>query len=248
MKAKVEEIRAYGRIPASIAEDSILREAALSLTIERWIEENEIQAAGVQCWTSVQQNYGCGACVAMSMLSEKLIPCGCEVDIGSVVGMYALALATGNPAALLDWNNNYGDDRDKCICTHCSSYPRSFIGGEVEIATQAVLGASLGEENCFGAVKGKVAAGPMTFCRVSTDDRNGRVRSYVGEGEFTDDPCEMDGGIAVCRIAGLQQLMKFLCANGFEHHTAMVRGHTADVIAEAFEKYLGWELHRHPSR
>jgi L-fucose isomerase-like protein len=245
VKTRTEDIKAYGRIAPGIPSAPLLKQAKLSLAMERWIERNEIDGAGVQCWTSVQQNYGCGACVSMSMLSEKLIPCGCEVDIGGVISMYALVLATGKAAALLDWNNNYGDDRDMCICTHCSSYPRSFIGGEVEIGTQAVLGASLGEESCFGAVKGKVAAGPMTFCRISTDDRMGKVRSYVGEGEFTDDPCEMDGGIAVCRIAGLQPLMKFMCANGFEHHGAMVRSHAADAVAEAFETYLGWEVYRH---
>jgi len=245
VKAKVAEIREYGRIPSTIPDETVARQAALSVVVDRWVGENEIDAVGVQCWTSVQENYGCGACLTMSMLSERLIPAGCEVDIGGVVSMYALVLATGKPAALVDWNNNYGDDRDKCICTHCSSYPRSFVGGEVEISTQSVLGAALGEENCFGAVKGKVAPGPMSFCRVSTDDRRGLVKAYVGEGEFTDDPCNMDGGIAVCRIAGLQQLMKFMCANGFEHHGAMVRSHVADAVAEAFRTYLGWEVYRH---
>ncbi len=242
---KVEETRAYGRIAPGIPDTALVKSAKLSLALEEWVREHEVDGAGVQCWTSVQENYGCGACVSMSMLSEKLLPCGCEVDVGGVLGMYALTLATGQPAALLDWNNNYGGDRNMCICTHCSSYPRSFIGREVEVGTQAVLGASLGEENCFGAIKGKVAPGPFTFARVSTDDPRGLVKAYVGEGEFTDDPCDMDGGIAVCRIAGLQALMKYLCANGFEHHGAMARSHVAEAVAEAFRTYLGWSTYRH---
>jgi len=209
------------------------------------MEQNEIAAAGMQCWTSVQQNFGCGSCVTMSMLGEKLNPVACETDLGGVISMYALVLASGNPAALLDWNNNYGEDRDMCINTHCSSYPRSFIGREVEVSTQDVLGASLGKEICFGAVKGNVAPGPMTFARISTDDVRGEIKAYVGEGEFTDHPHNMSGGIAVCRIPGLQKLLKYMGRNGFEHHVGMVRGHVGEIVAEAFERYMGWNTHHH---
>ena len=66
----------------------------------------------------------------MSMLSDRLVPCACETDVTGVVSMYALTLATGNALALLDSNNNYGDDRGKCVCTHCSNFPRSFVYGK----------------------------------------------------------------------------------------------------------------------
>jgi len=245
VKARVREIREYGTIPASIQEEKILRQARLSVALEEWIAANDIHAAGVQCWTSIQQNYGCGACLTMSMLGEKLIPCGCEVDVGGVIAMYGLTLATGQPAALLDWNNNYGDDRDMCVNTHCSSYPKSFIANPVEVSNLDVLGESLGAESCFGAVKGKVRAGDMTFFRASTDDANGKVRAYIGEGVFTDDPFGMSGGIAVCRIRNLQKLMKFMCKKGFEHHVAMVRTHCAAAVAEAVSTYLEWDLYVH---
>ena len=245
VKQKIQEIRDYGTIPSTIAEEAILKQAKLSVTVESWMDANKIDAAGVQCWTSVEENYGCAACLTMSMCGEKLQPCACEVDVCGVTGMYALVLATGNPAALLDWNNNYGDDRDMCVCTHCSNYPKSFINNPIEISNLDVLGASLGEERCFGAVKGKVAAGPMTFFRISTDDPQGKIRAYLGEGEFTDDPCDMAGGVAVCRIPRLQKLMKHMCKQGFEHHVGMVRSHTAAVIAEAVETYLGWDLYVH---
>ena len=109
----------------------------------------------------------------------------------------------------------------------------------------AVIGASLGEDNCFGAVKGKVSAGPMTFFRISTNDTNGGIKTYLGEGEFTDDPFGMDGGIAVCRIQNLRELMRYMCKNGFEHHVSMVRSHCADAIEEAVVTYLKWDLYRH---
>ena len=70
-------------------------------------------------------------------------------------------------------------------------------------------------------------------------------KSYLGEAEFTDDPYGMDGGIAVTRVPNLQDLLKFMCKNGFEHHVAMARTHCADILHEAISKYLGWEMYYH---
>jgi L-fucose isomerase-like protein len=245
VKDMLAQIKAYGRIPARIPEDHILRQAKLSVAIDRFMAANELDASAVQCWTSIQENYGCATCLSMSLMGERFLPSACEVDVAGAVSMYALLLASGHAPGFLDWNNNYGADRNKCINTHCSNYPKSFIGADIEIAELDILGESLGRDKCFGAVKGKVAAGPMTFFRMDTDDVCGEIRAYLGEGEFTDDPCDMDGGVAVCHIPNLQALLKHLCANGFEHHVAMTRGQCAGVLNEALTKYLGWQVYHH---
>jgi L-fucose isomerase-like protein len=245
VKSKLDEIFAYGQIPQHIPRENIVKQAKFSLASSQWIEANGIDAAAFQCWTSIQENYGCATCLTMSMFGEKLLPSACEVDVCGVISMYALSLATQTPSALLDWNNNFGEDRNMCVCTHCSNYPRSFVQNPIEISNLDILGESLGADKCFGAIKGKVAAGPFTFFRISTDDTAGIVKGYVGEGAFTDDPYGMDGGIAVCRINNLQPLMKMMCKNGFEHHVGMSRQHVADIILKATENYLGWDIFRH---
>ncbi len=242
---KVAEIREYGTIPDYIQENAVLKQAAWSVAVENWMAENECNASAIQCWTSVQLNYGCATCLTMSMMGEKYMPSACEVDVAGVVSMYALLLASGNPPGFLDWNNNYGEDRNMCINTHCSNYPKSFIGKTPEISNLDVIGADVGEEISFGALKAQVAPGPMTFFRMSTDDTQGLIKSYVGQGEFTDDPTNIQGGSAVCRVENLQQMMKYVCKNGFEHHVAMTRGHYADVLEEAITSYLGWDFYRH---
>jgi L-fucose isomerase-like protein len=245
LKKKLEEIHAYGNIPQHVAKESIIKQAKFGIASERWIAANEIDAAAFQCWTSIQENFGCATCLTMSMLGERLLPSACEVDICGTLSMYALTLASGNPSALLDWNNNYGEERDKCSGIHCSNYPKSFINSKIEIESLDVLGNSLGKDKCFGAVKGKVAAGPFTYFRISTDDLNGNIKAYLGEGMFTDDPYAMDGGVAICEVKNLQGLMDYLCKNGFEHHVAMGRDHVAGIIEEAANSYLGWNLYRH---
>jgi L-fucose isomerase-like protein len=242
---KLAEIRDYGRIPEQIPAKNILKQAKLSVVLDRWMDANECDASAVECWDSIQKNYGCATCLSMSMMGESFLPSACEVDVVGAVSMYALLLASGNPPGFQDWNNNYGEDRDKCINVHCSNYPASFMGKEFEISNLDVLGASLGEDRCFGALKGQVAAGPMTFFRVSTDDPRGSMRAYLGEGEFTDDPVGIDGGSAVCKVENLQGLTNYMVKNGFEHHVALTRDHCAEVLEEAINTYLGWDLYYH---
>jgi L-fucose isomerase-like protein len=245
VRQKLSQIRDYGNIPGRIGKEKVLRQARLSVAIDDWMEENELNASAIQCWSSLQQNYGCAACLSMSLMGERYTPSACETDVGGAISMYALLLASGEVPGFLDWNNNYGDEKDKCVCTHCSNFPRSFMANDIEISELDVLGETLGRENCFGAVKGHVGAGPMTYFRISTDDTKGRIKGYVGEGEFTDDAFEMDGGIAVCKVARLRELLAHLCQGGFEHHVAMTRTHCADVVNEAISKYMKWDLYYH---
>lgn len=241
---KIEEIKKYARVPQQYSEKLMLQ-AKFGVAVERWMNANAIDAVAIQCWDSLEQNYGCAACVRMSMLGEKLIPAACEVDIAGAVSMYALTLASQHQSALLDWNNNFAEDRNKCVCTHCGNFPKSFIMNDIELGTLGVLGRTLGKVHTFGAVYGKVKQGDFTFFRISTDDTKGCIKSYLGEGTITDDPYGMDGCIAVTKVDNLQTLMKYICKNGFEHHVAMCRGNVKDILQEAIESYLGWNLYVH---
>ena len=241
---KLEEIKCYAVVPKEY-NDKLVIQAKFGVAVERWIEANQIDAVAVQCWDSLEQNYGCAACVTMSMLGEKLLPAACEVDIAGAVSMYALTLAAQGQSALLDWNNNFAEDRNKCVCTHCGNFPKSFVRNDLKLGTLGVLGRTLGKVNTFGAVYGKVTKGDFTFFRISTDDTKGTIKAYLGTGEITDDPYGMDGCIAVTKVDNLQILMKHICRNGFEHHVAMVRNDVKDILNEAIEGYLGWNLYVH---
>jgi len=53
------------------------------------------------------------------------------------------------------------------------------------------------------------------------------------------------GSRAVVHVPGLQRLFKYIVKNGFEHHAAMNAAVSANILAEAFETYLGWEVYHH---
>jgi L-fucose isomerase-like protein len=240
---KLDQICGYARadgVPAA----ALLKMAKLGVALESWMRRYDLHATALQCWNSIQENYGINACTLMSMMSDKLMPSACEVDVTGLAAMYALQLASGAPSALVDWNNNYGDDPNKCVFFHCGNWAKAFLP-DIRIGTAEILGTTLGQENTYGAVSGRTPAGPLTFARVSTDDRNGCVRCYVGEGRFTDDPLATFGARAVVEVPGLQKLMRYICKNGFEHHAAMNASRTAGAIWEALVTYLGWETYYH---
>lgn len=243
VKEKLATIQAYAKHD-TVPSPAMVRMAKLGLVIDDWMQANDLQATALQCWTSIQKNYGINACTLMSMMSNQLLPSACEVDITGVVSMYALQLASGSPAALVDWNNNYGDDPDRCVFFHCGNWAKSFIP-DIEIKTAPILGTTLGEENTYGAMAGRAATGPVTYARVSTDDVNGIICAYTGQGELTNDPLDTFGHRAVIHTPGLQDLLAYLCKNGFEHHVAMTMGNVSETLHEAFTTYMGWENYRH---
>ena len=243
VKAKLAEIRGYARSD-SVPSPALVRMAKLGIAIDTWMKAYDLNASALQCWTSLQENFHINVCTLMSMMSENLMPSACEVDITGVMSMYALQLGSGSPSALVDWNNNYGGDPERCVLFHCGNWAKSFLP-DIEIKNAEILATTLGTENTYGAVAGRVPSGPLTYARISTDDDQGIIRTYVGEGMFTDDPLDTFGARAVVHVPGLQKLMKHICKNGFEHHCAMNASHTAGVLAEAFETYFGWDTYYH---
>jgi L-fucose isomerase-like protein len=244
VQAKLAEICAY--VPtAGVPEEALAKMAKLGVVIEGWMTENDLQVSAVQCWTSMEEYFGVVPCTVMSMMSNARMSSACEVDVPGVVGMHALQLASETPSALLDWNNNYGSDPDKAVCFHCSNLPKHFFN-DVKMDFQEIIAGTVGKLNTFGTCVGRVKASPMSFARFSTDDSAGKMRGYVGTGRFTNDPLETFGGAGVVEIPRLQQLLRYICENGFEHHVAANLNETAGAaVYEAAKNYLGWDMHRH---
>jgi L-fucose isomerase-like protein len=241
--AKVAAVHKYvttGGVPDA----AILKMAKLGVVIDQWMKAADLQVSAVQCWTSLEENLGVVPCTVMSMMSEELLSSACEVDVCGTLSMHMLRLASETPSALLDWNNNYGDDPNKAVCFHCSNLPKHFFR-EVKMEYQAIIAGTVGKENTFGTCEGRVKSGPMTYARFSTDDRKGAIRGYLGSGMFTDDSLQTFGGAGVVEIPRMQELLRYICNEGFEHHVAANFSSVAGIVHEAATRYLGWATYWH---
>src|ERR1700729_2252973 len=239
-QAKLASIHKYVD-SSGVPGPALLKMAKLGAVIDQWMAATEVTISAVQCWTSIEENLGVVPCTIMSMMSNELLSSACEVDICGVLGMHALRLASGTPSALLAWNNNYVSYPNKAVCFHCSNLPKHFFRS-VKMDFQQIIAGTVGKENTFGTCVGLIKPEKMSFARFSTDDTSGRMRGYVGEGRFTDDPLNTFGGAGVVEIPNLQKLLRFICEQGFEHHVAANLSTVASAVYEASTRYLGWEI------
>jgi len=109
----------------------------------------------------------------------------------------------------------------------------------------AILGNIMPANVTWGSLQGRIKAGPVTFFRMSTEDVKGKLTAYVTEGESTVDPAETWGGIGVVRVPKLQELLRYVCVNNFEHHVSINMAAVGGSIADALKGYLGWDTYAH---
>jgi len=237
-----EEFTAY--IKPEGETKNVIKMAKLITAIKNWMEAKELKGFAFQCWTSIQENYGIFPCGVMSYFSHKMIPAACEVDVTGLVSMYILQLASQKPSAIVDWNNNYGKDPNKTVLFHCSNFPIEILEKPV-MTHHVILEQTVGKEKTFGAVEGKIKPGSATFLRLSTDDCYGDIAGYVCRGKMTEDSLKTFGGVGVAKIDNLQDLLRLICENGFEHHVAINLSDSSEAIHEALVKYKNWDIYLH---
>ena len=245
VRARMEAFSAYGDVAPGIAEEKMRKQARMSLALEDWMDEHHCDASAIQCWDTPEANYGCAMCLSMSWMGEKGRPSACETDVLGALSMLALLKAAGTPPIYQDWNNNYADVPDECINVHCSNYPACAFAQKPKIGNLDILATTFGTDVSFGALKGRVRPGAMTYLKIDTDDAHGRIRCYLGQGRFTDDALDTFGGVAVCEVPRLNDLMRYLSRSGFEHHVALVHGACADALEDALGNCLGRDVYRH---
>ncbi len=240
-KRKLAELKAYTTwdgVPDS-AIDKITR---LGVALDELIAEYDMDAIAMRCWLELQEQLGISPCVLMGLLNNTGTSAACEVDVCNAVAMAALSLASGRPATVLDWNNNYGQEDDKCILFHCGPVPSDLMTNKGRVSDHLILANAVGENCGFGCVIGRIAPTDLTFGSMMTEA--GRVKVYLGDGRFTDDPIPDDffGAAGVAEINRLQDVLLHVGMNGYRHHVSVTSGDHVAPVREALEKYLDFDV------
>ncbi|HPP51422.1 MAG TPA: hypothetical protein PK777_00620 [Thermoguttaceae bacterium] len=232
------QLREYADTSA-VSESALLRSAKLEAFLRRWVEENGLDALAIQCWTSIQHNYGVCTCATMSRLGDEGVPCACEADILGTLSMHACWLASGSPSALADWNNLHNQDDELANLWHCGVFPKAFAKGQPRYGRHEIMVSSGGapEELAQGTIEFVAKPGPVTLCRVNLE-AEGPFQAVLAEGQIEDNPAQTFGAYGWCRIPGLQRLYRDVLLRHFPHHVAMTQGQVGNVLWEALGNYL----------
>ncbi len=243
VKDKAERLHQYANwdgVPDQ-ARDKL---AKMGVAIDQVVSEYRMNAVAVRCWIEMQKQLGISPCVLLSEMNDRGVVAACEVDIGNAVSMYGMSSASGDVATCLDWNNNYGEDDERCILFHCGPVPQQLMTGKGKVTDHAILANAVGAGCGYGCNTGRIRAAQFTFSSMITE--NGQLKFYLGEGEFTEDPIPADffGCAGVARIPKLQDVLQVVGYAGHRHHVGVTPGHVADPAYEAFVKYLGYDVTR----
>ncbi len=234
--AKKERLEGYTNF-SNVPEASKTTLAKLSVVIDGYVEQYHLDALTLRCWNEIETILRVCPCVLLSELNDRGIVASCEIDMCSALTMRAMSLASGEPTAVLDWNNNYGDDENKVILFHCGPVAQTLMTGKGTVTAHKMF------EKCdpgsgWGTNEGRIKAFPTTISNCQTKD--GQIVIYASEAEFTTDPIEDEffGCAGVCEIPDLQNKLIRLARGGFKHHTSVGVGHMKDILKEAFTTYL----------
>lgn len=234
--AALERYADFSRVPP----EKKRTHAKISVVIDQYIAEYHLDAVAIRCWNEMEQILRVCPCVLLSELNDRGIVASCEIDLTSAISMRAMTLASEEPTAVLDWNNNYGDAEDKVILFHCGSTAQSLMTRKGAVTSHKMFDKT-DPGSGWGTNEGRIRPMKTTISNCLTVD--GRVKIYASQGEFTADPIEDGyfGCAGVCRLPDLEEKLLRLAKGGFKHHTCVGVGHMKAVLKEAFTTYLGYD-------
>ncbi|MBP5730960.1 MAG: hypothetical protein J6X19_07125 [Clostridia bacterium] len=237
--AKIEHLKDYTDF-SGVPEQNMLTLCKLAVVIDEYIAEYRLDALVLRCWNEMETYLRVCPCVLLSELNDRGIAASCEIDMCSAVSMRALTLASGRPSAVLDWNNNYGDDENKVILFHCGPVAQGLMTCKGTVTNHKMFDKT-DPGSGWGCNEGRIKPMPITISNCQTKD--GKIVMYASEARFTDEPIEDGffgcGGVA--EVPDLQNKLIKLARGEFKHHTAVTEGRVRDVLKEAFTTYLHYD-------
>ena len=237
------------------------RMAQFELTLLDWAENHKgsrkYVAFADKCWPAFPSQFGFEPCYVNSRLVSRGIPVSCEVDIYGALSEYIGLCVTADAVTLLDINNTvpqyiYDADikgkydyalTDTFMGFHCGNTPACKLCSNRAVKYQLIQHRLLepaGSDPDFtrGTLEADLAASDITFYRLQCDSE-GKLRSYIAEGEILDVRTQSFGGIGVFAIKEMGRFYRHvLVQKRYPHHGAVAFSHVGKYLFEVF-KFLG---------
>ena len=193
----------------------------------------------------------------LERMAQFELTVSCEVDIYGALSEYIGACISGDAVTILDINNSVPAKMweeqisgkydysltDTFMGFHCGNTPSCKMCADRAVKYQLIQHRLLepaGSEPDFtrGTLEGDIAPGEITFFRLQCDSE-GKLRSYIAEGEVLPVATTSFGGIGVFAIHEMGRFYRHvLIQKRFPHHGAVAFGHHGKALFEVF-KFLG---------
>lgn len=221
--AIAREFSAAARTMEQVDAAAVQQAARLVPALKAVFARHRLQAATLRCFSLIEE-LGTSGCLALSLLNDQGLVCGCEGDVPAVFSMLLLSALTGefpfmaNPAAV-DTESN------QVIFAHCTVPRRAVEGYGLQPHFETGLGVALG---------GDFPAGPATVFKVGNPGLDGY---FVSAAEVL--PGSAVPGLCRTQVrVRLQQPAAYFLKAALANHHLLVRGDHSRLIDD-FMNYCG---------
>lgn len=225
-KREILEVTNFGNYP----EEKLTKMAKMQAVLEILVKEYDLNAMAIRCWPELETQLAIAPCTNVGILNENGIATACELDITNAVMMRAVSLAADRPSTLLDFNNNYGGDKNKAIFFHCGPVPISLMKHKGEMTEHLMFKKTYGPGSGVGVNRAEIVSGNITFGSIKTE--GGKIKAFVSDGRFTDDKFDDNffGSGKVVEKNGIYDICNYMALNGYKHHVCVTLGNYSESI------------------
>ena len=186
--------------------------------------QKNLAGFAVRCWPEFFTELGCAACGAMSLLSDEMTPCSCEVDINGTITQMILQSLSGEPAFGTDMVS-IDKERDALVVWHCGLAPLSMADPDQPRGVTIHSNRKLPLLFEFTLKPGNV-----TIARLS--EASGEYRLVIGRGEILRGPKSFSGTSGLLKFdRPAQKILNVILNEGLEHHISLTyKDHTQELL------------------
>lgn len=189
------------------------------------LQAQHLDGLAVRCWPEFPQQFGLMPCATLGRLADDGFVCACEADMHGAVTLLVLQWLSGAAPLLADLVAM--DEATNTISLwHCGNAPACLAREGEEARLTVHCNRKIGVAGNFA-----IRPGAATLARLGMGPHGYRLLFL--NGEVLDEPeNRFMGNTAVFRPAGnARQLLDTIILNGWEHHVAIVAGHSARELA-----------------
>jgi L-fucose isomerase-like protein len=186
-------------------------------SLEQLAEQHHLDGLAVRCWPEFFTDLGCAACGALSMLSNRQIPCSCEADANGTITQLILGWLSGEPAFGTDIVY-FNREEDSIVLWHCGLAPLSMADPTFD--PRAALHSN---RQVPLVMEFPLKPGRVTLARLSR--AAGSLSLVVAGGEMLSAPLSFAGTSGVLRTdRPAEEVLDQLMLHGLEHHISLTYG------------------------
>jgi L-fucose isomerase-like protein len=222
----------------TVADDYLLQAAKLEAALAGFWSRSRLSALAMQCWPSIQREWGISLCALFGRLTQRHRLTACETDILGAVSMlaqYQAALGQTLPH-FIDWTIQHREHPNRLLAWHCGNAPTCLARDSGEIALRSRRDMT-GEvpvhegDPMAGLCQFQLKPGPVTFCRLAEYD--GEWKMLIARGEIVPSDETLAGTWAWVEVSDHAHLYRTLVEEGFIHHASMIHGDQSAALAQA---------------